>query len=108
MCTSRLSTAVGWSQKRSQTVEGLLGQNSRWLESEKVANSRETVGSELARVLRELSQGARQGVRQGCLQLVRWNPKGRKQSRNCSLHLCSNFLTGSGVRQSFPDFLSEI
>ena len=67
-----------------------------------------TVGSALARVLRWLARGARQGVRQGCLQLVRWNPKGRKQSRNCSLHLCSNFLTGSGVRQSFPDFLSEI
>ena len=31
-------------------------------------NSRETVGSELARVPRELSLGARQDERQGCLQ----------------------------------------
>ena len=75
----------------SQTVRKLLGQNLlvdfdnylevhvkvyvkvvySWLAGiQKVANSRETVGSELARVLRELSQGARQGVRQGCLQLV--------------------------------------
>ena len=67
-----------------------------------------TVGSALARVLRWLARGARQDVGQVCLQPLRWNLKGRKQSRDCSLHLCSNFLTGSGVRQSFPDFLSEI
>ena len=69
-CTSRLSTAGS---------AGILN----------VANSQETVGSEPARGLRELSRGARQGVRQGCLQLVSWNQKGRKQSRDCWVATCS-------------------
>ena len=82
----------------SQTVRKLLGQNllvdfENYLEvhvkvyvkvvyswfswnQKKVANSRETVWSQLACVLRELSQGALQGVRQGCLQLVKLESKG--------------------------------
>ena len=36
-----------------------------------------------------------------------WNPKGRKQSRNCSLHLCLKliFSVGVPVLMSTPHFL---
>ena len=82
-CTSRLSTAgLAGIQKRLQTVGRLSGQNLLvYFESYLEVHVKVYVKVVYSRYC--------------------WNPKGRKQSRNCLLHLCSNFLT---VRQTFPDF----
>ena len=71
----------------------------------KVANSRETVGSELARVLRELSRGARQGVRQGCLQQVLLESK---RSQTIKKLFASLVLELSHSLPDISRFLSEI
>ena len=68
-----------WNPKRSQTVERLSGRN----------------------LLVYLESYLKVHVKVYVKVVYSWFCK---QSRNCLLHLCSNFLT---FYQTFPDFLSE-